>query len=182
MGHIVTVEFHGDTLLAVQRGDAVFVAITPICKALGVDAKKQRERIQRDIVLGEGGAVMAFPSPGGTQDTFCLRLDMLNGWLFGIDDSRVATADIREKVLAYKRECYAVLARHFLGETAPHGGALPDDGMRQEAARKLVTEARHSFSDLAARQLWFKLGLPTVPAMHAAPYQPSLFTYTAERG
>ena len=52
--------------------------------------------------------------------------------------------------------------------------------MPTDLARKLVSEARLSCSaTIAARQLWFKLGLPTVPAMFGGPAQLSLFTYDA---
>ena len=44
----------------------------------------------------------------------CLPLDYLNGWLFGINASRVKD-DIRERLLRYQRECYRVLADAFLG-------------------------------------------------------------------
>ncbi len=42
----------------------------------------------------------------------CIPLDYLNGWLFGVNASRVK-ADVREKLIAYQRDCYRVLARHF---------------------------------------------------------------------
>lgn len=41
-----------------------------------------------------------------------LKLDLLNGWLFGISETRVKP-ELKEKVLNYKRRCYAVLANHF---------------------------------------------------------------------
>ena len=39
------------------------------------------------------------PLSGGVQDTSCLRLDRLNGWLFGINDKLVRD-EIREKIIA----------------------------------------------------------------------------------
>lgn len=109
MGQIVTVEFHGDTLFAMQQQDGVFIAVTPICETLGLHANRQRDRIQRDPILSEGGTMMVLPSPGGVQETLCLRLDLVNGWLFTIDESRVKDEATRQKVLSYKRECYRVL-------------------------------------------------------------------------
>ncbi len=32
---------------------------------------------------------MQVPTAGGHQETVCLPLEYLNGWLFGIDDRRV---------------------------------------------------------------------------------------------
>lgn len=52
---------------------------------------RPHERINRDPVLAEGILVMGMPSPGGMQETTCLRLDLVHGWLFTIDESRVAS-------------------------------------------------------------------------------------------
>lgn len=45
---------------------------------------------------------------------------------------------------------------------------------------RLVTETRQSFDTYAAREMWFKQGLPVVPAMLKAT-QPELFSYNAIR-
>ena len=174
MGQLTTIDFHGDTLFAVEREEGVFIAVTPICQVLGLDAKKQRERIQRDPILSEGGATMALPSAGGAQDTFCLRMDLINGWLFTIDESRVRE-EARERVLDYKRECYRVLFRHFYGSRA--GAAIGGDPGSEESVsirRTLVTETRQLFGHKAAKELWFKLGLPVTPAMLEASDQAEL--------
>lgn len=186
MGTITTVNFRSDTLFACERDDGVFVAVTPICTSLGLDAKKQRERIQRDPILSEGGAVMALPSPGGTQDTFCLRLDLVNGWLFTIDESRVRDEETKQRVLSYKRECYSVLFKHFYGRSFEQRRASLEEPIGEprmeeptQTRRQLVTEARQTHGIQAARELWFKLGLPTTPAMYADPSQGEFFYYTA---
>ena len=182
MSRLVTVTFHDDTLFAVADGETVFVAVKPICDGLGIDPKKQRERIQRDPVLSEGGAMMALPSAGGPQETFCLRLDLLQGWLFGIDAARVAP-EARDRVLAYKRECCAVLFRHFYGERATVARLDPAEPAREEPVpvrRSLVTEARQTFGTRAAGSLWLALGLPVVPEMRERRRQPEFgFTYEA---
>lgn len=67
-----------------------------------------------------------FPSAGGSQETFCLRLDLVHGWLFTIDESRVKDEETRQRVLSYKRECYAVLFRHFHGATKVAPGPVDD--------------------------------------------------------
>ncbi|WAC26429.1 phage antirepressor N-terminal domain-containing protein [Ancylobacter sp. SL191] len=171
MNALSTINFHGDTLFAVERGDGVFVAVTPICDRLGIAATKQRERIQRDAVLSEGIAIMALPSAGGVQETFCLRLDLINGWLFGIDESRVKDEETRQRVLAYKRECYRVLFDHFFGgkvsEPEPEPKAtelLPGHSDFAESVR-LVREARLSRGKDAAVAVWRRLGLPWVPEL-----------------
>lgn len=36
-----------------------------------------------------------------------------DGWLFGIDSSRIKDEAVRERVILYQRECYQVLYDHF---------------------------------------------------------------------
>jgi ribosome-associated translation inhibitor RaiA len=54
LSKIIPVEFHGDTLVAVEHAEDMYVAIRPICDAIGIHADRQKERIQRDAVLREG--------------------------------------------------------------------------------------------------------------------------------
>lgn len=181
-GKIVTVDFRSDTLFAVERDDGVYVAVAPICKTLGISINKQRERIQNDPILSEGGTVTVLPSPGGMQETFCLRLDLVNGWLFTIDESRVRDEETRQKVLAYKRECYGVLFQHFYGKatgTTPQPLDVIEDAETSESVKlRKITEARHIFGLPAAAELWFKLGMPITPAMLKDPRQYA-FEYAA---
>ena len=188
MGTITTVNFRNDTLFAVERDDGIWVAVTPICQSLGIDAQKQRKRIAEDPILAEGVCQAVVPSAGGQQETTCIRLDLVNGWLFGINDKLVKDEETRQRVLAYKRECYAVLHRHFYGRSIDQrvtGLVEPPGEPRTEeptqVRRQLVTEARHTHSIQAARELWFKLGLPTTPAMYADSRQGEFFYYTAIR-
>lgn len=117
---IITIDFHGDTLLAFERKDqGFFVAVAPICRTLGIDPKRQRDRIQRDPILREGGAMMALPSGRGDQETLCLRIDLVNGWLLTIEVGRVRQ-DKRPLVIAYQRECHRVLFEHFYGLAMRH--------------------------------------------------------------
>ncbi|MDV2988164.1 UNVERIFIED_CONTAM: phage antirepressor N-terminal domain-containing protein [Methylobacteriaceae bacterium AG10] len=186
MTKLVTVEFHDDTLFAAERPDGIFVAPKPICDALGIEWRKQHERMKRDPVLSEGITMTVMPSPGGPQETTILRLQLLPGWLFGIDEARVKP-EARDRVLAYKRECFEVLFRHFYGAARAEGEAMAAPPLphaaREEPVRvrrQLVTEARHVFGERAAGRLWFALGLPIVPEMHTPPAQSDFdFTYTA---
>lgn len=65
---ITTIDFHRDTLFAVEQQDGVSVAIKPICDTLGIAWNKQLERIKRDAILSEGMTIMVMPSPGGAQE------------------------------------------------------------------------------------------------------------------
>ena len=180
MGKIITHQFHGTQLIGFENENGTFVALKPIVEGMGLAWNKQLARLKRDPILKEGMTVMVIPSEGGAQESTVLRLGLLHGWLFTIDSTRVR-AGIRDRVLTFQRECYDVLAQAFARPrpTIEPMPTAPLDTVGQDSARKLVTESRHLFGDLAGRQLWFKLGLPTVPAMYAAPAQLPLFTYDA---
>ena len=169
---LTTVDFHGATLFAVQMAAGVFVPIGPICDDLGVAAVMQRKRIKADPILNEGGIVVILPSPGGAQETFCLRLDLVNGWLFTIDESRVKPG-ARERVLLYKRECYRVLFDRFFGAMA--GAAAPQkpaldlpwrERPLEDKRVELTTAAMLARVDSPERALWYidhELRIPGPP-------------------
>ncbi len=105
----------GDTLWARSDSDGrVFVAVRPICEAIGLDWHSQRQRIHRTPSLAEGEVMITAPSGGGMQRTLCLPLDLIPGWLFGADVNRVKP-ELKERLIAYQRECHRVLFEHFKG-------------------------------------------------------------------
>lgn len=197
----IPVPFHDDTLWAAQEGKRVQVAVKPICESIGVAWRKQLERIKRDAILSEGITMMVIPSPGGPQETVCLSLELLPGFLFGIDDRRIKDPAVRAKALAFKRECYAVLFRHFFGGMVAEGDLHDEDpfapqpatgarytydthtfdpetpGSRLLTERQTrlaldqVAEIRLLFGTGPARKAWASLGLIHVPSM-AGPDDP----------
>jgi hypothetical protein len=137
------VDFYGDSittaLVEYKNQTQVYVPIRPICNYLGVDARAQLRRVQRDPVLSkkiQGVAMIAIPSgekrsAGGVQNTWALPIEMLPGWLFGIDSNRVKP-EMREKVLRYQEECFQVLWRAFQDEatrfaTSGHSATATDN-------------------------------------------------------
>ena len=111
------IQFHGHDVVTVARDDGkIFVAIRPICDAIGLEWSAQFRRIQRDEVLSSVVAMMATTAADNkTYETLCLPLDMLNGWLFGVDAKRVKP-ELKKAVIGYQRECYEVLDAHFRGK------------------------------------------------------------------
>lgn len=180
MGEIVTVNFRGDDLYGFKQDDGVFLAAKPMAEAMGLSWEPQRQRIQRDPVLSEGASMMKVPfGRGGPQEMLCIKLELVNGWLFGIDSARIKDETVRERVILYQRECYQVLHDHFSGKRKTLLGENdeePDNSPSMNERRSLVAEARQTFGTQAARELWFVQGLPIVPAMVAHGHnQPDLF-------
>ncbi len=89
------------------------VPIKPICEALGVDAKSQREKIKNDYFLSSVEVLSTLTgSDGKKYEMTALPLKYIFGWLFTINPKNVKK-EAQAAVLKYRMECYDVLYRHF---------------------------------------------------------------------
>lgn len=114
------IPFNGQNLVAAIVNDLPHVALKPICENLGIDWEAQRKRIKRSPILNSVAVMMeATGADGKLYQMLMLPLDYLNGWLFGVDASRVKP-EIKPRLLDYQRECFKVLASHFMPK-APIG-------------------------------------------------------------
>lgn len=162
---LVTLDFHGDLLMAHEQDGTVFVALRPIVDAIGLNWSGQFLRVQRDPILCEGICIMQIPTAGGKQDALALRMDLLNGWLFTIDASRIKDERTRDRVLMYQRECYQVLFAHFHGER-DRQSRNSDLSLPQKL--RLVSETRRLVGPQPAKELWTELGLPVTASFFDA--------------
>ena len=88
--------FYDDEITAVRvRRDGqaqIYVPLRPIVELLGLDWSGQLRRVRNDAVLSSEVQHVRVETAGGPQEMPCLPLDMLNGWLFGINANRVKAA------------------------------------------------------------------------------------------
>lgn len=177
MGTIVTVNFRGDELYGFKQDDGVFLAAKPMVEAMGLDWNGQYQRMKRDPILSEGMCMMHIPfGRGGSQEAVCIKMELVNGWLFTIDTGRIKDEAVRERVILYQRECYQVLHDHFAGKKVANVEGDPTEEMTLTEKMRLVEIVRQGFGIPAFRQAYFKLDLPRVPAMYAEG-QNDLFHY-----
>jgi hypothetical protein len=104
-----TLHFNEKEINLVFADGQWWVAVKPICEALGVNFEKQRERISRSKLLGQlptkRGVVAA---DGKTREMLCLPEKYTYGWLASINSDS-------EELLEFQKECYDVLFNHFHG-------------------------------------------------------------------
>ncbi len=104
----IIIPFHGNEIPAVEKDGRMYVVMKPIVTALELEWNKQLELIKRDTVLAEGMTTLGIPSAGGVQNTVCLQLEFLNGWLFKVPARRYR-GERRKTIELYQRECYRAL-------------------------------------------------------------------------
>jgi hypothetical protein len=120
-----TIVFYEDELIAVKMEDgSIYVPVVRLCENLGISWPAQFERINRHNALADTVKTIRVTRMvngergGGAVGTVCLPLDMVPGWLFGVQASRVKE-EIRPKLDRYQRECFRVLWDAFKGDMLP---------------------------------------------------------------
>jgi len=99
--------------IIVTNDENQLVPIKPICDALGIDAKAQRDRINRDEILSSIGVMTtSVAADGKDREMLNLPIKFVFGWLFTIDSTRVSE-EARPAVIKYKLECYDALYDYF---------------------------------------------------------------------
>lgn len=142
-----TIQFHSQQLIVLNHQNKPYVAMKPVCENIGLDWAAQLKRIKRHQVLRSGMVIMTTPSKQGLQEYVCLPISMINGWLFGIETSRVKP-EIRATLEQYQLECFDVLYSHFMPKVAqqyPNTISLEQQQQIQQAVNERVyrTGERH---------------------------------------
>ena len=140
-----TVLFYGDELIAVQTEDSgtIFVPLARLCDNLGIERKRQAQRIREHPVLGKGFQNITIETAGGAQDAQCLRIDLIPLWLSGVNANRVSEA-VRDKLIRYQAEVATVLWQAFKHDIMPTGlEAPPSDLSGAAMAYEIATAIQH---------------------------------------
>lgn len=113
-----TVSFHNQQITVLNHDNKPYIAIKPICENIGLDWEAQRQRIKRNEILNSTAfMIKVVAKDGKNRDVLCLPLGYLNGWLAGIELSRVNPV-IKPILKQYQLECFDVLYNHFMPKVA----------------------------------------------------------------
>jgi hypothetical protein len=111
-------QFKGKNLLFLSKTDGFYIAIKPVCEALGVDYIRQHKNLSSDPILGPALSKQTMQVPGDqARNMVCLPERYIYGWIFSI---RSESLDLVE----YKRECYDILFNHFHGAMTSRGECI----------------------------------------------------------
>lgn len=163
--------FEGEmTVRVIERDGLPWFVAADVCRVLGItNARDSTGRLDED----EKGVALT-DTLGGQQEMLI------------VSESGLFTLILRCREAMKKGTLPHRFRRWVTGEVLPairRSGCfdglavLSDtDHPTSEANRvRMVTEARHTFGERAAAQLWFKLHLPTVTAMQEDRLQSDLF-------
>lgn len=95
-----------------------YVAIKPICGAIGVDFQTQLSKIKEDEILSQ--LYRLRPITGSDEKVYkmgTIPLKYVFGWLFTINPNNVKP-EIKENLIDYKKQCYEALFDTFTKRTS----------------------------------------------------------------
>lgn len=146
------VKVHETTIECPYHEGEYYVAVRSVCQALGIDYRKQFERIKSDPILGDAvthTVTTSDASGNRKQPMFCLQLKYVYGWLFSIETGKV-NARARETFINYKRECYETLYKHFSGKSTERQDVLKEKAalLREAETIRLELEGNPAFRRL----------------------------------
>lgn len=119
------------TIFFSQKDGEWWIALKPICEALGLDWTRYFKNAKADPILGE--LLAEQPMVAGDRKPrmmTCLPERFIYGWLFQIDSKN-------PKLLAFKRQCYDALFDHFHGKTVNRSQAIREKLLALREAEQL---------------------------------------------
>ncbi|MDC7808803.1 phage antirepressor N-terminal domain-containing protein [Sphingomonas koreensis] len=142
------VPFHGSHIPTVRVDGDVYVVLKAVADAIGLRWSAVHERVSNHQVLKACIRKFRMQVPGQSQsrEHVVLPIKYLNGWLFQVNPDK-ARPEVRESLLAYQLECFAVLDAYWRHGFAanPRLRTIPDaeqvgDGILKSPHKRFVEE------------------------------------------
>jgi len=153
-------EFNGKTLVFLSVDGQYWIALKPICEAIGVDYVAQYKSTQRDSIFGQLLSIQTMVAADGkTRKMASLPEKWVYGWLMGIQSTS-------PELLEYKKLCYEVLNDYFHGTITGRKELLtqkakaqlemdevmntldPDMAVKYDRARRRLNQVNFQLRDL----------------------------------
>ena len=102
------IKFNGKNIWYKRIEDTNYIIVKSVCEALNVNYNRQFQNLKEDPILSSAFAKQQMQIPGDNQkrEYICIPEEYIYGWIFSIKSDS-------EELLAYKKECYHTLYRHF---------------------------------------------------------------------
>lgn len=110
-------EFNGKVIYFIAADGKYWIALKPICEALGISWKYQHEKLQKDTdIFGqlsrEHGIVAA---DNRLRKMTCLQERYIYDWIFTIQLTSQMNQETQQNLSKYKIKCCDILFEHFQG-------------------------------------------------------------------
>lgn len=137
-------QFEGEQVLFTFKNGEFYIAIKPLCIALGVNYKHQNTILNKDVIFKAESRNFGIQVPDDQIRKFvCLPEYLIYAWLLQINSND-------EKLIEYKRECSKALHDYF------RGSILNRDSLETEKAKTIV-EIRTYENKLTPNKDYIKL-------------------------
>jgi hypothetical protein len=136
-----SIHFEDRTLYFSNIEGQWWIALKPICDALGLRWSDQHDDLKRDPILAELYAEQRMVAADGkARKMVCLPERWIYGWLFRLSSKN-------PKLLAFQRQCYHVLFDYFhdIGETRKANALEIARAKRERQKLKVELSANESF-------------------------------------
>lgn len=121
---LITVPFLGDNLFLVSLNDEPYTPMKPIVEGMGLAWQPQQRKLSQNAER-LGITIMVIPSGRGEQETVCMPVRKLPGWMMTIHPEK-ARPEIRQRVIEYQNKCDDVLWEYWTQrKSEPHHELWP---------------------------------------------------------
>lgn len=139
--HDEFLEFNGKVILFTSINGETFIAIKPVCEALGINYKAQYNKLKTDEFYRPAWSLRTMQVPNSqTRKMICITEKYFYGWLCGINSEK-------PDFVEYKRTCFEILYNHFNGTITKRSQILKeqvtDEAERQALIEKLKTSEEY---------------------------------------
>jgi len=130
-------EFNGKTLLFLSNEGEYFVALKPVCEAIGVNYKNAHEALLKDPILSQLSSMHGVVAADGRlRKMVCLSEKYIYGWLFSLQSKAPS-------FLEFKKECYEVLYNHFHGTITGRKELLQQRAELKKAQKEILEKLQN---------------------------------------
>ena len=125
-------EFNGKVIYFLAADGQYWIAIKPICEALGVDYIRQFKNLKSDEIMSQPLSEQTIVAADGKlRKMVCLPEFYIYGWIFQIQSSS-------PELIKYKWECYRVLYEYFHGTIGGRKDLLKEKAKAQTEIDKVL--------------------------------------------
>lgn len=151
------VKFNDVDIECPKNDSEIYVAVRPICQALGIAPNGQIEQLKKGLngMSTDNCICLSVGMDGKQREMFCLNLKDVLFWLLYIDVERV-NESARENLTRYKIECRDVLYNHFIGCNQSRANILKNKAYCESKLKEMNRNWKESeeyteYQDLKAR-------------------------------